>query len=467
MANIATLAVTVAANTGQFSKGMKTAGKDAKGFGKTVGGGGGGGGVMGSLGKFVPVMAVATAAASAAAMAYRELGAAFTRIDEMAKKASRLGITSQALRELSYAAELAGASADVMNDTLKTLQKNVGDAAMGTGEAAASMKILGLDVDKIAGMDVDDQFATISEAISKIENPSLQAALAAKIFGESSQQLLDVIRGGNAALDENAERLAHLQGTLDDSDDKAVADMFDAWTDVKLALEGVWNQAAVFLAPMLEKIGRVLAEVIGWCARSVEWFNNLAEEWRYLAFLGGPIMGVLAMMTMRGDEATETVEKLTAAQKQQALETVRAAEEEQKAIEAAAKAREELEKKGVALTASLRNPLEMYNDTLADLNRMLDAGVISWETYSRAVAKAQEDIKKSEEFKVKEIKVAERQAVGVTLRGRGGFSMEQKQFRALEKLREEERLQLKQLQTQTSLLQQLNQNVQTGTVVSI
>jgi len=111
--------------------------------------------------------------------------------------------------------------------------------------------------------------------------------------------------------------------------------------------------------------------------------------------------------------------------------------------------------------------MEMYNDTLADLNEMLDAGVISWETYSRAVAKAQEDIKKSEEFKLKEIKVAERQAVGVTLRGRGSFSIQQKQFRALEKLREEERLQLKQLKQQTALLQLLNNNIQTGTVVTI
>jgi uncharacterized protein related to proFAR isomerase len=111
--------------------------------------------------------------------------------------------------------------------------------------------------------------------------------------------------------------------------------------------------------------------------------------------------------------------------------------------------------------------MEMYNDTITDLNAMLDAGAISWETYGRAVEKAQDDIKKSEEFKAKEIKVAERQAVGVTLRGHGGFSIQQKQQRTLEKLREEEKQQLKQLKQQTQLLQQLNNNVQTGTVVSI
>ena len=472
MANIATLAVTVAANTGQFSKGMKKAGNDAKGFGKTVGGsgGGGGGGLMGSLGKFVPVMAVATAAAAAAAVAYRELGAAFARIDEMAKKASRLGITSQSLKELSYAAELAGASADVMNDSLKTLQKNVGDAAMGTGEAAASMKMLGLDVDKIAGMNVDDQFKTISEAISKIENPSLQAALAAKIFGESSQQLMDVIRGGNDALEENAKRLAHLQGTLDDSDNKAVADMYDAWTDVKMAMEGVWDQLAVLLAPALEAVGHILAEVIGWIARTVEWFRKLGNEWNAVIFMVSPWLGIIKMLAGASDEQTEAVERLTAAQKQQALETMRAAEEEQKAIEAAAKAREELEKKGVKLTESMRTPMEMYNDTIGELNTMLAAGVISWDTYGRAVAKAQKsstDAEKKQRDEEKK-KIKEEAAVGAAIRGQSGtYSIQLKQQRVLERIREEERLQLRQLQQQTQLLQQLNNNVQTGTVVTI
>lgn len=463
MGTVATLAVNVIARTGDFDKNLDKAGTKAKGFGKSVGSGG----AAGSLAKFVPVMALATAAAAAATVAYKELGAAFARIDEMAKKASRLGITSQALRELSYAAELAGASGDVMNDTLKTLQKNIGDAALGTGEAAASMKLLGLDVDKIAGMSADEQFKTIAESISKIENPSLQAALSAKIFGESSQQLMDVIRGGNDALDENAERLAHLQGTIDDSDNAAVADMYDAWTDVKMAIEGLWEQVAVMLAPALESLGHIIAEVIGWVARMVQWFRELDNTWVGLIAIVNPLMGAIAWVASAWSDDEEVIKKVTEATKENGIETLRAAEAEQKAIEEAAKAREELEKQGFKLTESMRNPMEMYNDTIANLNSMLDAGAISWTTYGRAVQKAQDDIKKSEEFKANEIKVAERQAVGVALRGRGAFSIQQKQQRTLEKLREEERQQLRQLKQQTALLQQLNNNVQTGTVVTI
>lgn len=65
------------------------------------------------------------------------------------------------------------------------------------------------------------------------------------------------------------------------------------------------------------------------------------------------------------------------------------------ANKAAAEAQREWEatlERGKALTESLRTPLEVYQDTLADVNELLDQGAISYETYSRAVEKAQKDL---------------------------------------------------------------------------
>lgn len=65
------------------------------------------------------------------------------------------------------------------------------------------------------------------------------------------------------------------------------------------------------------------------------------------------------------------------------------------ANKAAAEAQREWEatlERGKALTESLRTPLEVYQDTLADVNDLLNEGAISYETYSRAVEKAQKDL---------------------------------------------------------------------------
>jgi len=331
-------------------------------------------------------------------------------------------------------------SADKMANALQKMQKGIGEGLAGTGKAKVAFERMGISMEHIGQLPAKDQMYEIADAIAAIKNPAERAAAATAIFGSAGADMLPVLEGGSAALKAQEDDLKSLQGTLSDADFKAIEDSNDAWTRFGTAMEGIWNQLAVALAPTMEWVGNLLADIAGWVARIVDSWND---------FWGGTPVET-------AKKATENVEAHMAAM-----------EKEKKAAEDALKAREELEKKGLKLTESLRNPMEMYNDTLADLNSMLDAGVISWDTYGRAVAKAQDDIKKSEEFKAKEIKVAERQAVGVSLRGRGAFSIQQKQQRTLEKLREEERQQLRQLKQQTALLQQLNNNVQTGTVVTI
>jgi hypothetical protein len=54
-------------------------------------------------------------------------------------------------------------------------------------------------------------------------------------------------------------------------------------------------------------------------------------------------------------------------------------------------AQEELERQGRAVFEATRTPLEKLNTELANLNNLLNKGVVDWDTYVRAVAKAQEE----------------------------------------------------------------------------
>ena len=48
--------------------------------------------------------------------------------------------------------------------------------------------------------------------------------------------------------------------------------------------------------------------------------------------------------------------------------------------------------RGKALAESMRTPIEIYRDTVAELNEMVNAGTISWEIYNRGVKKALESL---------------------------------------------------------------------------
>ena len=458
MATVATLAVNVIAQTGGFNKGLDKAGKKAKGFGS---------GIKGAMGAAVAPAALAAAAIAAVGVALMKVNQAMERLDIVAKTAKGLGIKEQDLMGFQHAAELAGVSAGGFTTAMQKMQKGVGEAMAGTGLAKDALERMGIEVQAFGALNPDEQFLQLADKIAAIENPAERAAMATAIFGRAGADMLPMLLEGREGIEGQMEALKGLQGELSTADFQAIQDANDAWTRVGKAFDGIWNQLSVMLAPAFEWLADTIVEVIKWVRNMVEWFKNLNVTWKGLIAVASPLVGAIMWVAGAFSDDEEQIEKVIKSTEKMEAVTLAAMEAEQKAIEEAAKAREALEKKGASLTASLRNPMEMYNDTLANLNSMLDAGVISWETYGRAVAKAQDDIKKSDEFKAKEIKVAERQAVGVTLRGRGTFSIQQKQHRALEKIREEERLQLKQLKQQTALLQQLNNNVQTGTVVTI
>lgn len=83
------------------------------------------------------------------------------------------------------------------------------------------------------------------------------------------------------------------------------------------------------------------------------------------------------------DKLVELTEKLEGMKSQ-----VEEAEKTQRAWDAAVE-------EGRRVTESVRTPAELYSDTVERLNELLEKGVISQETYSRAVADAQEKMEKA------------------------------------------------------------------------
>ena len=458
MGTVATLAVNVIANTGTFNKGLDSASKKAKGFGASFGA---------SMKKMVSPAALATAGMAAVGVAVAKISSQLTRLDEIAKKSRSLGISGQDLMEFQHAAELAGVASSSFTSALQKMQKNIGDAVAGIGLAKDSLALVGFEIGQIAKLDASEQFLAIADKISKIKNASERAAVATAIFGRAGADLIPMMIEGSAAIREQMAELRELQGVISGFEFEQIEAANDAMNKLGKSWEGIWTQAAVEVAPVLEDLVEILTELLQ-LAKSIG--GAFGGYGKYLI----PVYGVLLAIKdtwdwiTDADKIKEDAEKKKAEIEAQLEKTKQLHEEEMKAIEEARKAREALEQRGAKLLESLRTPMEMYTDTIADLNMLLDKGVISWETYSRAVKKAQEDVKKSDEFAAKEIRVAERQAIGAAIRGQGGvFSIQQKQQRALERIREEERMQLKQLQQQTALLQQLNNNVQTVNVVGI
>lgn len=175
---------------------------------------------------------------------------AFKRIiddlDGLAKRARDVGMTASQLQELSHQAKLAGASTSQLDISIKTFNRNISLAAMGTGEAKNALKEMGISLTTANGA-MKSQSQLLRETAKYFaENAgnATNAGKAARIFGENGAELLRVFESGgdiidkvfNAdAIDKAADAAERFNDKLENVRNKAFklgSSVISGWSDI-------------------------------------------------------------------------------------------------------------------------------------------------------------------------------------------------------------------------------------------
>ncbi len=205
---------------------------------------------LGSMAGSAAKWGAATAAAAAAGAAVF-VKSAIDQADAAGILAGKLGITTEALTKLEYAAKLSDVSQSALEGSLKKLSVTLTNAQDPASKAAQAFNAIGLSARELIALPADQQLGRIGDALNNVENQSQRAALAQKIFGRSGIELLPILAEGSAgirALGEEAERF----GVVISGDLAARAGLFNDNLDrLKTAAEGVGLAVAdQLLGPM-------------------------------------------------------------------------------------------------------------------------------------------------------------------------------------------------------------------------
>ena len=145
------------------------------------------------------------AAAFLSVAAIQQLGVAVrdaaNKLGDLKDASEAIGITTDALQELQYAAQLSGVSADVLQGSLQKLTKNLGDAAMGGTSAKKSLDELGLSGSELSTIPLDQALSRIADKLAAVENPAQRATLATDLFGKSGLAMVNMLADGSAGLE--------------------------------------------------------------------------------------------------------------------------------------------------------------------------------------------------------------------------------------------------------------------------
>jgi len=227
--------------------------------------------------------------------------------DDIAKIADKVGVTTDALQEYRFAAELAGVKSDELDKALRKLQQSAGEATTkGTGTAADSFRLLGLEADLASGKLEDGvvRFRAVVNALSKVESQSQKSSIAAGIFGARlGPQMMNLLNQGIPAIDKAAERYKALGGTINESVLRASEQAVDALTELESILTKQLTNALVSTAPKIVEFGNRVVENM---PKIISFLERMAE---LIGIIEKPIDVKIVALSKQIAEAQEKLVK--------------------------------------------------------------------------------------------------------------------------------------------------------------
>lgn len=214
---------------------------------------------------------IASAAALAGAAMFKMNAAT---IDSLAKTADKLGITTEALAGLRFAAEQTGLSTKAMDKALLQMTRNISEAATGTGLAVDAFEALGLSAEDLITKSPDEALEAIADAMLTVENQTDKVGIAFDLFGAKGTGLLNTMAQGSEGLKAYKEEASKLGIAISRVDAKKVEDANDQLNIVSKLFQGIGQQATVSLAPIIT----AMAESFTDAASNAEGFGDTIDD---------------------------------------------------------------------------------------------------------------------------------------------------------------------------------------------
>lgn len=198
--------------------------------------------------------------------------------DEITTLSKQTGMSTDALQEYRYMADLTDTSLETITGSLTKLEKNMGSAAGGSKSAQEAFASLGIELNDSEGnlRSANDVFLDAITALGNIDNETERDIVAMSLFGKSAKDLNPLIETGAdnlAAFSQEAHDVGYVldEDTLDSLG--AVQDGFDR---LGLAADSLKNQIGAtigqYILPYLNDLVAAVQALVG--GGSIEDFAN-------------------------------------------------------------------------------------------------------------------------------------------------------------------------------------------------
>lgn len=234
----------------------------------------------------------------AAAKLFADMGS------ELVDMSQRTGVTVEALSALGFAADQSGTDLATVESGIRKMQKTLTAAALGSQGAVEALQLLNLTVADLEDLSPDQQFKLIADRLSRIEDPTVRAALAMQYFGKSGTALLPLLANGAAgieALEAQAKKLGLVMSTEDAEAAESFGDQLDALGKVLKKLVATIGSALVpILSDAVKWITDIAVGVAKWIKEHKDLVVGIFKGAVALVAFGGAMVALGTVVTIIG-----------------------------------------------------------------------------------------------------------------------------------------------------------------------
>lgn len=206
----------------------------------------------------------------------------------IAKAGQRLGVSTEAMSGLAFAAQETHVDVDKLTKGMTLLEVALGKAAAGSKEAQGKFAALGVDFRALVNIPTDQALERIADKISKLPTVAERAAASAEIFGKKvGPDLLNLLDAGGKGIEKLIGEAKELGVTFDELAAERILKAHEATVKLTASVKGLAQEMVGYAAPSITYWG-------DWLAYAAKARNLIGqgpgpkEEWmdRRLAFLG-------------------------------------------------------------------------------------------------------------------------------------------------------------------------------------
>jgi len=184
------------------------------------------------------------------------ISAQIREADVLAKTADKLGLTTDELQELRFAAQQAGVQQSSLDVGIQRFTRRAAEAAAGTGEAKKTLHDLGIELTDAQGVvrPTSELLVDVADALAQTSSQADRVRIAFKLFDTEGVALVNMLRDGGESLMAMRRRFQELGGGISEEFARAAEEATNQLGELDVVVTGLKSQLVLALLPTLRRV---------------------------------------------------------------------------------------------------------------------------------------------------------------------------------------------------------------------